>query len=679
MHIQKIKIQNYRCFLNFSMEFHDGLNVIVGSNNSGKTGLLHAIQLINHPDEISIDDFNKNCLLKYSTDFKEFAPEIIIEYTISHEISEENTEDESIIKLLSFLGMDEIEKAKAEDNEKSEDETKESQSAIYSLIASVRMRYALDAKSISEYQKAVVSVTTFEEYCSILKLFQPQYKWNYTNGMTDTDVDKKEAVEIFKVDYIDAERNSEAIYRETRREIELFSKENNVSVQKLQQDLSQGMKDMMEPLLSRISQVIDTGRDEIGLSKGNISISQDMRPTASFSGAYVIDVKDTKSDYIVPLSHNGLGYNNLINIYMLIKLTEIQKGKDFRILCLEEPEAHLHPAMQYKLFKYLKQLDEENNLNQQIFVTTHSSHISSVAGIDNMFMLAYERTAASSDCKQQNLKRQFEDDDTEKAKKKTSAKAHMAKFLDVTRSDMLFADKVIFVEGIAEKLLLPAFMKKCGCSYEDEHISIVEIGGKHFGHFISIFDGNAITKKILCITDADFSLYDEDGTVKEIGNSNMFTPEHVAQLEADYPIDNLKIVFQNNRGKTFEPELFIDNLDNEDVAEQLLKLVMSSTMTTFIDECGMDFDLWDSNRAGIDGRSKCKIEKLIDAFKSRIECSSDENLKQLYKNLFFAELFLTYAKDNKGGVALSILVDEKLLSSLKVPTYIKEGLEWLSQ
>ena len=143
---------------------------------------------------------------------------------------------------------------------------------------------------------------------------------------------------------------------------------------------------------------------------------------------------------------------------MLVKLVEIQKGKDFCILCLEEPEAHLHPAMQYKLFKFLKKLDEEENLNQQIFVTTHSSNITAVAGLDNMYMLAYDRESSPVDCRQQSLKKQFENDEP--------AKKHMMKFLDVTRSDMLFADKVIFVEGIAEKLLLPKFLEKCGFPYE---------------------------------------------------------------------------------------------------------------------------------------------------------------------------------------------------------------------
>ena len=93
---------------------------------------------------------------------------------------------------------------------------------------------------------------------------------------------------------------------------------------------------------------------------------------------------------------------------MLIKLNEIKTGRDFRILCLEEPEAHLHPAMQYKLFKYLRDLDKENKLNQQIFVSTHSSNISAVAGLENMFLIAYDRDVVPPDCKQQSLGKQFE-------------------------------------------------------------------------------------------------------------------------------------------------------------------------------------------------------------------------------------------------------------------------------
>ena len=46
MYISHIKIINFRNFHEFDMSFHDGLNVIVGANNAGKTGLLKAIYLL---------------------------------------------------------------------------------------------------------------------------------------------------------------------------------------------------------------------------------------------------------------------------------------------------------------------------------------------------------------------------------------------------------------------------------------------------------------------------------------------------------------------------------------------------------------------------------------------------------------------------------------------------------
>ena len=109
MHINRIHIKNFRNYNDFTMDFRKGLNVIIGSNNSGKTGLLYAINLLNVPSSISIDDFNKNNLQKYSELYAENPPEIVIEYYISHRIVEDDTNDESIIRLIPFLGIKEFE------------------------------------------------------------------------------------------------------------------------------------------------------------------------------------------------------------------------------------------------------------------------------------------------------------------------------------------------------------------------------------------------------------------------------------------------------------------------------------------------------------------------------------------------------------------------------------------
>lgn len=672
MYINKIHIQNYRNYNDFSMNFHKGLNVIIGSNNSGKTGLLYAINLLNYPSTISVDDFNKNNLLKYEELYADNPPEIIIEYYISHRIAEDDTNDESIIRLLPFLGIKEFEENRTETDGKVE----------YNIAAKIKAVFSLDVKRLDDYKKEFKSVNNFDEYFMMLNRFvEKYYSWSYTNGITDTKADQKTATSVFDIRLIEAERTSEEVRKETKREIDAFTKDSEHAAQldTLRKDVSDDLKEILKESITKLSDLFENEDNEIGLKKGNVSIFSDVKAKFSISDAYVTEVKDTKSGFVVPLQYNGLGYNNLINIYMLIKLTEVKQGRDFKILCLEEPEAHLHPAMQYKLFKYLKNLDKKNELNQQIFVTTHSSNISAVAGIDNMFMLAYERNDKYSDCRQQSLQEQFTDSDGKTVKE--DAKLHLTKFLDVTRSDMLFADKVILVEGIAEKLLMPLFMDVCGCPYEDEHISIVEIGGKHFEHFVELFNGNAVNKKVLCITDRDFKWIGDD-KLKSLEKYKNDEVSHIKKLKERFNMENFCICTQTLGGKTFEDELFLANMDNLESAKVFFKKAIPDALEEFFDTHGFDIQAWISNKENIDGRSYKLIDKYLKAFTNRID-KAPENT-EFYEKLIFAELFLHYAKNKKGEVALSLLTDKNLYNEdestkIIVPNYIQEGLKWLMQ
>lgn len=443
MYINSIKIKNYRNYEDFHMKFKEGLNVIIGANNAGKTNLLNAINLLKNLN-VEIDDFNKNDLLKkYQNDYKKEAPIIQIEYEIFHEISEDDENDESIIKLLPFLGLDKI-----NDVRNSQGDTSK-----YLIVANIKLKYELNKKYLKAYCDLVKNVNDLNEYLNCLELMQKHYEWNICNGMDDSCIDKKNISNIFKIDYIEAERNTNNVYSETKNEINKYIKEeeNMKTVKDLANIVSEKMEEAVKEVLQKIDKVVNEDeKNEIGLKDGNVSIKQGIKYKPDISSGYQIDVRDTTLEYIIPLSHNGVGYNNLINIYMLLKLVELRPGQDFRILCLEEPEAHLHPAMQYKLFKYIKKIDDENKLNQQIFVTTHSSNITSVAGIENMYMIDYNRESN----KIVNISL------LEQLKNKEDSRKHIMKFLDVTKSDILFAKKVVLVEGLAEKLLLPKFMEK---------------------------------------------------------------------------------------------------------------------------------------------------------------------------------------------------------------------------
>ena len=46
MYISKINVEGFRNFKNSTINFNDGINVIIGHNNAGKTNLLKALSLI---------------------------------------------------------------------------------------------------------------------------------------------------------------------------------------------------------------------------------------------------------------------------------------------------------------------------------------------------------------------------------------------------------------------------------------------------------------------------------------------------------------------------------------------------------------------------------------------------------------------------------------------------------
>ncbi|MDI9540354.1 MAG: AAA family ATPase, partial [Bacillota bacterium] len=91
MYISELILEGFRGFKNEQIiEFHEGINVIIGHNNSGKTTVIKALELLfgeKSNKQLSIDDFNKKVKID---ELKEKPPYI----TISAKLKESNDEDE---------------------------------------------------------------------------------------------------------------------------------------------------------------------------------------------------------------------------------------------------------------------------------------------------------------------------------------------------------------------------------------------------------------------------------------------------------------------------------------------------------------------------------------------------------------------------------------------------------
>lgn len=226
------------------------------------------------------------------------------------------------------------------------------------------------------------------------------------------------------------------------------------------------------------------------------------------------------------IEQNGLGFNNLI--FMAVVLSELAKNLEasYRSLIIEEPEAHLHPQLQAVLLGYLetiKAVDGEKPV--QLFVTSHSPNFASIADLDSLACLVdtgitvetfFPRTIAFGKGKREKLER----------------------YLDVTRAELFFARRVIFVEGAAELMLVSVLAKKCGFKLREHGVSLISVEGLNFDSFLPLFGEKALRVPVAVLTDADPS--------DDLGDGN--------EPQAQYPAPGDVVKVSNNTAKMKENE-----------------------------------------------------------------------------------------------------------------------------
>jgi putative ATP-dependent endonuclease of OLD family len=454
VYLANLSIDGFKCFSDrFQIAFAEGLNVLVGENGSGKSAIVDAIRLLLQGDDPGRADITD---VSFHRPFGEGA-QPVDRMMIAARFAGLTAEEQIAFLPWTDLGPD--------------------------ATLTLQVENKLTARG--------------------------RYKRSLWGGRSSASIFEGELVEAVACAYLPPLRDAEGRLREGRgSRLARFLR--NLSgpegeegrTDSGQQTLTQRVTDFHRELasdsaglISRANELIRARlRDAIGevfgqdtairFSETNFSrIVESLRLLffPRLNGAVTADAFRS-------LEENSLGYNNLL--YLATVLAELAQTGDegsgyLRVLLIEEPEAHLHPQLQTRLLKFLEAEASRDKL--QVIVTTHSPVLASAASISSMIHvsrhLTYHEAVQLSDC---GLA--------------ASSNSFLTRWLDVTKSTLLFARGVILVEGIAEALLLPELARRVLREYSDEHaagslplsledagISVVNMNGVYFEHFMQLF------------------------------------------------------------------------------------------------------------------------------------------------------------------------------------------------
>ncbi|MEI8047349.1 MAG: AAA family ATPase [Bacteroidota bacterium] len=591
MYLKNISIRNFRGIQNCTFFFKKGLNVIIGENGSGKSTLIDALRICfsqgNYKKDIfiSLDDF---CLYAIPIG----SP---IEFDLLFEL--DKPEDAAIFYEIL------VQNGKNQNLE-------------------LHFRYYLETKMTKQYVRSKV--------------------WGGDNEGQQVPY---ELYDLLNFVYLDALRDAGAKMRPGRGNLlgTMFDNLTTDGTQKINKDykkalsdsVSKGLKIREWDILLKYGESTINEHLKGGAITGKESqITLDFIPQEFRQLVDLLQIKVPFQGSFLKLYQNGLGDNNLI--YAATVLGDLLNQKNgladeaYFSLMIEEPEAHLHPQKQNTFFTYLNNLKD---CNIQLFFTSHSPTITAKIDVDSLIVLQ----------KQKNNIYALPLSKTPLQKKN---KEFLTKFLDVTKSQLFFANGVLFVEGISEALLMPIFALKLGAQYDLEKngIEIVNLNGVAFEHFALLYNNEdpllRLPANAAIITDGD-----EQGNLELSGR---------AKNALSYKGGSLIVKIAK---ETFENELFI-------AGNSILMIDIYNSLKPRVSPL-------DKTISSIEFVKKVKVEKSDFAY----------NLLQKLNIGLEAKSKLIELSDKEAPeeTRIKLQAAADIFDSFLVPKYIEDAIKWVIQ
>lgn len=447
MYLKSLKINNFRKIEETECFFNPGLNLIIGPNDSGKTAVIDAIRLVLKQ---IVDDYTKIT----AEDFNDSSLEINIDLTFSFDFCEKENDliEQSALfaEYLSFTNENKPELKVWFSIKGNENDIK-----FPSFKVGPTKEVAVDMDARCRENLKIVYLRPLRDAETELKARQGSRISKILSKHADIVGMKKELIGFLE----EFKKSSE----------KFFDTEGGKQI-----------KNKIDNLLKNFDEQAYKQNKEIKI--GPTELSKDLKK----EDQNLLRFLERISLYYETLLRPGLGTLNMI--FIAAELLHLDTQPAPKLLLIEEIEAHLHPQRQLKI---IKALQEESKKGVQMILTTHSPNLASVVEVDRLnicydgkfYSLAKNRTKLDS----KNY-------------------SYLARFLDVTKANLFFAQGVILVEGPTEQLLIPEFAKIINYDLTDYGISTVSINNLGFDHFINIFKRkespfNRIS--VAVITDAD--------------------------------------------------------------------------------------------------------------------------------------------------------------------------------